>query len=132
MDFCLRFPHVWTPPEQIKDEIVDATNSFNVTKEGEEQEKEEEARAARHLVIHQRSGQSSPSREVQDILCENEAIGGLGTEVIITEEDDFYEATEIDTEKDKKKRKSKSGKSKVFKVSTRGSRRFSKGTNSFL
>ena len=37
----------------------------------------------------QRSGQSSPSREVQDILCENEAIGGLGTEVIITEEDDY-------------------------------------------
>ena len=46
MDFWLRFPHVWTPPK-IKDEIVDATNSFNVTKEDE---KEEEARAARHLV----------------------------------------------------------------------------------
>ena len=46
MDFWLRFPHVWTPP-QIKDEIVDATNSFNVTKEDE---KEDEARAARHLV----------------------------------------------------------------------------------
>ena len=26
---------------------------------------------------------------MQDILCENEAIGGLGTEVIITEEDDY-------------------------------------------
>ena len=95
MDFCLRFPHVWTPPKQIKEEIVDATNSFNVTKEniGEEQEKEE-ASAARHLVIHQRSGQSSPSREVQDILCENEAIGGLGTEVIITEEDDYEDEDE--------------------------------------
>ena len=49
MDFWLRFPHVWTPPTQIKDEIVDATNSFNVTKE-EVAEKEDEARAARHLV----------------------------------------------------------------------------------
>ena len=47
MDFCLRFPYVWAAPTQIKDEIVDATNSFNVTKEDE---KEDEARAARHLV----------------------------------------------------------------------------------
>ena len=51
---------------------------------------------------------------------------------ISTEEGDYHLATEIDTEKERKKRKGKSGKSKVFKVSTRGSRRFSKGTNSFL
>ena len=42
-----------------------------------------------YAQVIQRSGQSSPSREVQDILCDNEAIGGLGTEVIITEEDDY-------------------------------------------
>ena len=45
---------------------------------------------------------------------------------ISTEEGDYHVATEIDTEKEKKKRKGESGKSKVFKVSTRGSRRFSK------
>ena len=51
---------------------------------------------------------------------------------ISTEEGDYHVATEIDTEKEKKKRKGKSGKSKVFKVSTRGSRRFSKETNKYL
>ena len=69
------------PPIKIKDEIVDA-DSFNATADIS---KDKEARPARIT----RSGQSSPSREVQDILCENEAIGGLGTEVIITEEDDY-------------------------------------------
>ena len=52
--------------------------------------------------------------------------------IISTEEGDYYEATEIDTEKDKKKRKRKSGRSKAFKVSTRGSRRLSKETNNYL
>ena len=47
-----------------------------------------------YAQVIQRSGQSSPSREVQDILCENEAIGGLGTEVIITEEDDYEDEDE--------------------------------------
>ena len=60
------------------------------------------------------------------------AKGLLGVLVEYTEEGDYYKATEIDTEKDKKKRKRMSGKSKVFKVSTRGSRRFSKETNNFL
>ena len=37
------------------------------------------------------SGGSSPSREVQDILGDTEAEGGLGAEVVITEEDDEEE-----------------------------------------
>ena len=84
---------VTLPPIKIKDEIVDATDSFNATASAagdlskEDSDDKEEARAVRLTTT--RSGQSSPSREVQDILCENEAIGGLGTEVIITEEDDY-------------------------------------------
>ena len=63
---------------------------------------------------------------------QNEYIAKCLSFIISTEEGDYYEATNIDTEKDKKKRKRKSGKSKVFKVSTRGSRRFSKETNNYL
>ena len=52
---------------QIKDEIVDAADSFNATTSGDlSKEEERDARAAR--LMPTRSGQSSPSREVQVLV----------------------------------------------------------------
>ena len=89
----------------VKDEILDDDSiqlapadvvPVSSSSNGLSTSKQEE-RSARVIP---RSGQSSPSREVQDILCETEEIGGLGAEVIITEEDDFDDVEDEDDDED--------------------------------
>ena len=46
------------------------------------------------------SGGSSPSREVQDILGDSEAHGGLTADIVITEEDDDDVRSDIETDED--------------------------------
>ena len=96
---------VITPTEELKEAADKITlmspEVFVATKIKEEPvtpqaEKEPVLAPRRGQAVVAISGGSSPSREVQDILGDTEAEGGLGAEVVITEEDDEDDLEEED------------------------------------
>ena len=102
---------VVTPTEELKEAadkitlmspevfVTSSSSQIKIKEEpvsppGETTEKEIIVQPIRRGQVQAISGGSSPSREVQDILGDTEAEGGLGAEVVITEEDDEDEDDE--------------------------------------